>query len=155
MASVSSSESWEPVFSLEVPEVDGALLTALLEESHAEDADDERIGCVMQSLEAEIGPSTINGGIEPVELNYDDGADRGFDYVGLENDRDCPMSICRIDDPFVWEEMEMAHGSGMGQWYLDTCMDGIELVGFDDGRDYSSFGYGDISMEHEYSPLWQ
>lgn len=39
---------------LEVPEIDGALLMELLEESDADEAEDDRLRFVMRSLEAEI-----------------------------------------------------------------------------------------------------
>ncbi|XP_058092637.1 pentatricopeptide repeat-containing protein DOT4, chloroplastic-like [Magnolia sinica] len=135
MASV-SSEGWESVVAHNTPEIDGALLMALLEESQAEETEDDRLGCVMRSLEAEIDANVIDGsGTGPVQLNYDDCMDYGLDSTGLENGVDCSMAMCRIDDPFDWVDMGMVSGphcDGMDHWYLDTCTDEVGMVEFGD-----------------------
>ncbi|KAJ8616666.1 hypothetical protein MRB53_036038 [Persea americana] len=141
MASV-SSECWENA------EIDGALLKSLLEEPHVEDGEDERLGCVIESLEAEIGNS---GQVESQCGNYDDWMDYGQENVGLDGD-DYSRLMCHIDDPFDWVNM-ISHCDDIGNWYMQTGTNEVGMVEVGDVRDY--YYYGDTSMEHDYIPLWQ
>ncbi|KAJ4982366.1 hypothetical protein NE237_033203 [Protea cynaroides] len=65
-ASVPSCESWEfideekvEMEGIQIPGIDSTLLMSLLEESQVEDAEDERLQCIIQSLEAEIDPCNM------------------------------------------------------------------------------------------------
>ncbi|XP_058101107.1 uncharacterized protein LOC131245571 [Magnolia sinica] len=139
------SESWDSIVE-DVPVIDGSLLMDLLEESQVDETEDERLGCVIRSLEAEIdgsGPIT---------------AECGLESAGSEDGQDWSRSTSQIDDPFDWVDMDMVSGShcgDIGNWYLDTCTDEIGMAGFGDVRDYSHLYYGDYPMEQVYSPLWQ
>ncbi|KAJ8638970.1 hypothetical protein MRB53_015664 [Persea americana] len=153
------SESWEKV--VENPqEINGALLMALMDETHVEDAEDERLGCVIRSLEKEIGPIEAGNSSRRVESegsNYDDCMDCSLENKGLVDGDDCSRSTWHINDPFVWADVDMVPGSNcdyIGNWYLDTCPIEMGMAGFEELRDYS-YCYGDTSIEHAYSPLWQ
>eukprot|EP00262_Sarcandra_glabra_P011245 TRINITY_DN27048_c0_g1_i1.p1 TRINITY_DN27048_c0_g1~~TRINITY_DN27048_c0_g1_i1.p1 ORF type:complete len:196 (+),score=30.05 TRINITY_DN27048_c0_g1_i1:75-590(+) len=166
----SSSNDWEIALKegnldrIGAPEIDGALLTALLEESHVAgeegEAIDEKLGFVIQSLEAEIDMDNGRaiGSMVPESGNYYNYADRGFGTVGLDGVHDCSVSSYHVEDPFDWVDMEMVRGpsgADMGNWYWDTCTNEIGMVHFGDVMDYAAVYDGDVSIEHEYIPLWQ
>lgn len=151
---------WSEKVVEDTPEVSGALLMALMDETHLEDAEDERLGRVIRSLEKEIGPIEVGNRSGPVESeggNHDDSMDRGLDSLELMDGGDYSGSTWHISDPFDWVDVDMGPSSqfdGIGNWYLDTCANEIGMVGFEELRDYS-YCYGDASIEHAYSPLWQ
>nr|CAD1843257.1 unnamed protein product [Ananas comosus var. bracteatus] len=106
---------------IDVPEIDGALLMELLEDSCADAAaEDDRLGGVIRSLEAEIGSNSgsmeigddesttgpADGGLEAVLSDFD-----SFD--GL---RDAGYAV--EEDPFGWAEMEVGTSAAMGGWYV-------------------------------------
>ncbi|PIA41573.1 hypothetical protein AQUCO_02200188v1 [Aquilegia coerulea] len=138
--------------SMEMSEIDGDLMMALLEESNVEEAaEDERLGNVIRSLEAEI--------------------DRQ-ESVGMpEDSHDCfGYSASNICDSFDWIDMEMASTSydDVGKWYAYSSVDNNETVDqmieygnnsnfalsqtFAGMEDFSQLYHAD---EHMYSSLWQ
>ncbi|KAJ8626810.1 hypothetical protein MRB53_020117 [Persea americana] len=155
MASV-PSQGWEPAIE-DGPEIDGDLLMALLDESQVQEAEDERLGCVIQSLEAEIDHNSVRGSGGLAEPEYHEDQEHWMDHVlgtiGLDDGQ--------INDPFDWVDMDMvtnSHCVDMGNWYVETCGDDVEMGEFVYGGDYSTFCSGDYSsIEHgySYSPLWQ
>ncbi|KAG1346764.1 hypothetical protein COCNU_06G005930 [Cocos nucifera] len=150
------------------PEIGSTLLMELLDESHLEEAEDDRLGCVMRSLEAEInpaGPTAVGGGgivaVESIHA-HEDCEDCGLDDILSDLDsHDCSASSAYlIDDPFDLVEMEVAAGSpssggDMGGWYVDLCMDAGGMVGHGDVRENSFYYHGESYMEQAYSPLWE
>ncbi|XP_010919770.1 uncharacterized protein [Elaeis guineensis] len=146
------------------PEIGSTLLMELLDESLLEEAEDDRLGCVMRSLEAEINPagptSTAVGGsgimgVESIHA-HEDCEDCGLDDILSDLDsHDCSASSAYlIDDPFDLVEMEVVGGSPSGGWYVDECMDAGGMVGYGDVRENSFYYYGESYMEQVYSPLW-
>lgn len=144
---------------MDAPEISGNLLMELLDESHLEEAEDDRLGCVMRSLEAEIG-----GGIMAVDSIIharEDCEDCGLDDILSDLDsHDCSgSSAYLLDDPFDLVEMEVVAGSSsggdMGGWYVDECLAEGGMVGYGDVRENSFYYYGESSMEQAYGPLWE
>lgn len=157
MASV-TSQGWKTVVE-DAPEIDGDLLMALLEDSQVQQEDeDERLGCVIRSLEAEIGHNAVGGSNGLAEPECEDNGhwmDYGLGTDGLDG-------TCHTDGPFDWIDMDMdtnSHLDEMGNWNVETCGNEVDpTVGFLDGTgEYSPFCSGDYSsIEHGYSfgPLW-
>lgn len=155
-----ASKGWERAFGegIDVPEIDGALLMELLDESRTEEAEDDRISFVMRSLEAEIdsaGPAVVaGGGIMAVEsIHALEGCeDCGLDDILLDLDgHDCSGSPpYLIEDPFDLVEMEVvvesSLGGDIGGWYLDEG----RMAEYGD----SFYYHGEPSLEQVYSPLW-
>ncbi|KAF5205008.1 hypothetical protein FRX31_005408 [Thalictrum thalictroides] len=139
---------------MEISETDAALLMALLEESHVEEAEDERLTSVIQSLKEEI--------------------DRCDEDVISDDIWDCSgSSMSGFDDSIDWTDIDMTSTSlsdGMenNDWYASSIEN--EFVVMADFKnsdinnniyfsqmasniaDYSQFSYAD---DHEYSSLWQ
>ncbi|XP_008790047.2 uncharacterized protein LOC103707372 [Phoenix dactylifera] len=148
---------------MDVPEIDSTLLMELLDESHLEEPEDDRLGCVMRSLEAEINPpaAAAAAGIMAVESihAHEECEDCGLDDILSDLDsHDCSgsPSAYLIDDPFDLVEMEVVaagspSGGDMGGWYVDEG----GMVGYGDVRESSFYFYGESSMEQAYSPLWE
>ncbi|XP_010257766.1 PREDICTED: uncharacterized protein LOC104597731 [Nelumbo nucifera] len=175
MASVSSVEScWEPIVEktefegMEVSEIDGDLLMSLLEESQVDqEAEDERLGCVIRSLEAEIDDPNVLGGCGSVvqpELAGRRGSceDCRLQEMGLlEDGHHCSGSCAsQLSNEFDWIDMDMASSTpsdDMGNWYMDSCADEmiVGMVELGEVRDYSQFYYGVPLEENAYSSLWQ
>ncbi|KAF9588744.1 hypothetical protein IFM89_015181 [Coptis chinensis] len=129
---------------MEISELDGELMMALLEESHIEEAEDERLGSVIRSLEAEI--------------NQPKGIHESFEYP-----------IADFHSSFDWIDIEMASTSNdddIGKWYTYSIENDIlDMTEFGDNNDmallsqtfgniedYSQLYYGD---EHVFGSLWQ
>ncbi|OAY69059.1 hypothetical protein ACMD2_27347 [Ananas comosus] len=153
---------------IDVPEIDGALLMELLEDSCADadaDAEDDRLGGVIRSLEAEIGSNSgsmeigddesttgpADGGLEAVLSDFD-----SFD--GL---RDAGYAV--EEDPFGWAEMEVGTSAAMGGWYVGVEEGEGGVVEYEEeGREFDygyGYGYGVVyygegMVEQTYSPLW-
>ncbi|KAL5997544.1 hypothetical protein ACLOJK_008474 [Asimina triloba] len=139
----------------DVPVIDSSLLMDFLEEPlDVDEIKDERLGCVIRSLEAEIDRNAMDDGCRGLIM-----PDCGLDNVKLVDGEDCSTSMSHVDDPFDWVDVDMvsdSHYGGMGNWYLDTCMDEIGMGGYEDGRDYSNIlYYGEGCMEQMCSPLWE
>ncbi|OVA13250.1 hypothetical protein BVC80_8019g2 [Macleaya cordata] len=161
MASM-SSENLEYVIddieieTLEVPEVDETLLKALLDESNENEAEDERLGSVIRSLEAEIDPKMIVNH----SLTYEPDEMVGI-YENYEDNRSDECSVSCHMENFDWVDMEMdctsSPSDDMGNWYMDTFTDeiGSGIVEFGELKDYSQFYYGVQLEDHAYSSLWQ
>ncbi|KAF9588743.1 hypothetical protein IFM89_015180 [Coptis chinensis] len=136
---------------MEIIETDVFLMEKLLEESQIEDTEDERLGSVMQSLEAEINQSKD---------------------VLLESTHDCfgYSASNNIYDSLDWTDMEMASTSftdDIGKWYAYSMENEVVgVVGFGDNNnadialsqtcehfgDYSQFCHADDLV---YCSLWQ
>ncbi|KAF5205763.1 hypothetical protein FRX31_004650 [Thalictrum thalictroides] len=144
--------------SMEMSEIDEDLMMALLEESHVEEDEDERLGSVIRSLEAEI----------------DHRPESSQSTVGMSEDtHDCfGYSASNICDSFDWiDDMEMASTSydDLGKWYAYSIdnetvdqmieyrnnIDNFELSQtFADSMEHFSLLYH--ADEHMYSSsLWQ
>lgn len=157
MASL-SAESWDCTLEvkdlerLEVPELDGALLMELLDESYADEAEDDKLTCVMRSLEAEIShadPMTIGDGVSttgPPDGSDDGGLEDILSDFDSYDDSRSPAYL--VEDPFDLVDMEV--GDGMGVWCMEAGM-----VVYGEPREYGGFYYGEGTMEQAYSPLWQ
>lgn len=145
-----------PTTALEIDEV----FMTLLEDVQAGETEEQRLNCVIQSLETEIESSTTSGREGFMVPNSSD-----WQQGLLDDDLQYMEPTCHVDDPFRWMDMDMVPntlGHGMGQWYMDACMDDIgimtqfgdQYVNYDDGqRDYASY-YAEAPIEHELSPLW-
>lgn len=143
---------------MEIPsEIDGDLIMALLEESQAEEeaAGDDRLGCVMRALEAEINHVVGNGDNGSIVSNEVNSESCGMDdiFVGDVSSDGCSLS---------WMEMgpyESSSDHDIGEWYLDACMDDggmVDHLGDQRVSSSSSLFYGEGSTEPVYySPLWQ
>ncbi|XP_010925681.1 uncharacterized protein [Elaeis guineensis] len=140
------------------PEVDGALLMELLEESYVDEAEDDRLKCVMRSLEAEInhvdpmvfddGESTTGprGDIEDGGILEDILSD--FDSYGGSRS---PAYF--VEDPFDLVDMEV--GNGMETWCMEAGVCEGDMVGYGEPKEYGGFYYGEGTMDQVYTPLWQ
>ncbi|KAJ4976763.1 hypothetical protein NE237_001869 [Protea cynaroides] len=162
-SSMISSENFVPgnveFEAMGASDVDEALLMSLLEESQVEELQDERLGYVMRSLEAEIEPNT-NTTEAPAPAPAT--TDLGIQDFGIEDGYDCSSgSYASPIHVFDWLDMDMEMASSstcddMGNWYMDSCVD--ELAGFvelGEVRDYSQFCYAAPMEEHAYGSLWQ
>lgn len=146
-------------------EIDGALLMSqLLDESHVEDCDDERLTRVIQSLEDEIKPIIMNDHDFLMEFDWDynnldvEGCD--FRNEGQVDGHDSSSVSLDYDLDYNWMDMEDLK-SGL---YLDSSENIRILEGvseFDGVRDYydcsSSYSnsYANSLEEHNYGSLWQ
>ncbi|WOL02103.1 hypothetical protein Cni_G10822 [Canna indica] len=165
MASM-SSESWNCAvqeLDVDVPDLDGAvLLMEMLEETGTGEAEDERLGCVIRSLEAEIGRAD--------ELMIDDGesttgpSDGGLmeDLLSDLDSRESGRST--VVDPFDWAEMEAvaesAYCQGLPGWYyVEADVGGAGLgegFSYAEGKEYGGFYYyGEGMAEQVFDTLWQ
>ncbi|GFZ05284.1 hypothetical protein Acr_17g0008560 [Actinidia rufa] len=128
----------------EVPEIDGALLLSFLEESLADECDDERLNGVIRSLEAEIDPNIVM-----------DGGDLSMDNIewGSESEgcQSFDSGLPHLSDfDFNWVDTEIAPSSPsdeMTNWYMEP-IDGI--IEFGGVGDYSHIYYGVPLEEHAY-----
>ncbi|KAK1362395.1 tRNA wybutosine-synthesizing protein like [Heracleum sosnowskyi] len=103
------------------------LLSQLLDESHVEDCDDERLTSVIRSLEAEIEPiMLIEDNDTFMELEWDDNLAEFCDnnwngeHADVSNGQDCSTaSSCDDDlDNYNWLELEdMNEFGGVGDYY--------------------------------------
>ncbi|XP_038986255.1 uncharacterized protein LOC103699609 [Phoenix dactylifera] len=140
------------------PEVDGALLMELLEESYADEAEDDQLRCVMRSLEAEINhadPMVLGDG-ESTTGPHGDIADGGIweDILSDFNSYDGWRSPAYlVEDPFDLVDMEV--GNGVGNWCMEVGACEGDMVAYGELREYGGFYYGEGAMEQAYSPLWQ
>ncbi|XAR56394.1 hypothetical protein NMG60_11036862 [Bertholletia excelsa] len=145
---------------LEVPGIDSSLLKSLLEESQADECDDERLNSVIRSLEAEIDPnamsvsdSSMDG--EWVVSNSDDC--QSSDLYQHMDDQD--YSMAHDLDHFNWMEVEMAPSlpcDELNNWYLEPCEVEVNEYGGVTVRDHSHmYHYGVPSEEDAYGSLWQ
>ncbi|XAR68208.1 hypothetical protein NMG60_11003259 [Bertholletia excelsa] len=137
---------------LEVQEIDSALLMSLLEESHAEECDDERLSTVMRSLEAEIDPKMIHGHEFAGDPTSDGCQLSDFKQV---DGQDWPVSH---DLEFNWMEIDMVPSSpsdDVARWYMGAC--GDDMQGFIEFDAASQLYHGAPPEEHTYSygSLWQ
>ncbi|KAG9448009.1 hypothetical protein H6P81_014137 [Aristolochia fimbriata] len=166
MAASVSSDNWETLFE-DAPQMDESLLMAFLEESQMlEEAEDERLGCVIRSLQEEIESRADSE--EPNEEYSCGSRDLVNDGGFMEEDEDgkdycSETSMCRVDDSFeYWVDIDVVGPCHeMGGWLLDM---GVASQ-FAEQGDYpgtSSFSYygegysGEEMMEQDYSiPLWQ
>ena len=137
----------------EVNKIDGAFLMSLLEESHNEECDDERLTSVSRSLEAEINPIVIDGhdspmheldNCQPSEAAQVDGQDSSMAH----------------DLDLHWMDVEMDPASPsdeMTNWYMDPCGDEFDaIIEFGGVRDHSQNLYGVVHLEElSYGSLWQ
>lgn len=144
---------------VEVFEIDGALLMSqLLDESHVEDCDDERLTSVIQSLEDEINPIMMDGHDLLMELEWDDNLeveDCDFSNGGQMDGQDCSTASCD-DLDYNWMDMEDMKSS----FYLGSSEDGMEgVIEFGGVRDYYNYNYynsyANSVEEHSYGSLWQ
>nr|DAD33859.1 TPA_asm: hypothetical protein HUJ06_012710 [Nelumbo nucifera] len=161
-------ESWESVTDnvefegMDVSEIDETLLKSLLEEAQVEETEDERLGCVIRSLEAEIDPNMMDGcGVTKPELG---GHGNCEEDMGVGDGHNCSSGSCpsqQIINEFDWIDMDMGPSTpsdDMGNWYMDSCAgEMVELVEFGEViSDYSQFYFGvPLDQEHAYSSLWQ
>jgi len=145
----------------EVQEIDGALLMSLLEESNAEDCDDDKLTSVIRSLEAEIDPNMMDGHDLSMDLGWGSNPEnfQPFDVAQVD-DLDC--SISHDLDDFDWMEMEMemippsSPSDEMNNWYMDPCGDELDgVIGFGAVTDFSNMYYGVPLEELTYGSLWQ
>lgn len=141
---------------LEVPELDGALLMELLEESDADEAEDDQLRLVMRSLEAEIShvdPTMISDGESttgPHDNNEDDGLEGILsDFDSCDGSRS-PAYL--VEDPFDLVDMEV--GDGLRGWCMDVGAGEGAIVEYGEPGQYGGFYYGEGTMEQVYSPLW-
>ena len=136
----------------EVNKIDGVLLMSLLEESHNEECDDERLTSVIRSLEAEINPIVMDGHDSPMH----------------ELDNCQPSEAAQVDDQdssmahdldLYWMDVEMGPASPsdeMTNWYMDPCGDEFDaIIEFGCVSDYSQNLYGVHLEELSYGCLWQ
>ncbi|XP_010915574.1 uncharacterized protein [Elaeis guineensis] len=161
MASM-SNESWnrnleeKDLERLGVPELDGALLMELLEESDADEAEDDRLRFVMRSLEAEIGhvgPTMISDG-ESTTGPHDDSEDGGLEDIlsNFDSSDGSRSPAYLMEDPFDLVDMEV--GDGIGGWCTEGETGGGGMVGYGEPGQYGGFYHGEGTMEQVYSPLW-
>ncbi|XP_057505748.1 uncharacterized protein LOC130789040 [Actinidia eriantha] len=142
---------------LVVPEINGALLMSLLEESQGDECDDGRLNDVIRSLEAEIDPKMMMDShdlsMENIEWGSESEDCQSLD-AGHIHGQDCTMSS---DLDFNWVDMEMSPFSPsdeMTNWYMEPIDGIIEFGG--EIRDYSEIYYGVPLEEHAFgSSLWQ
>ncbi|KAG5551473.1 hypothetical protein RHGRI_009784 [Rhododendron griersonianum] len=140
----------------EVQEIDGALLMSLLEDSNAEDCDNDQLTSVIRSLEAEINPNMINGDDLSMEVGWGTDSEGFLSFDAAQADG-LECSIAHDLDDFDWMEVEMIPPSSpsneMNNWYMDPCGDELDgIIGF---GDFSNMYYGVPMEELAYGSLWQ
>lgn len=151
----------------EFPEIDGTLITSLLDEPYGgggggggggdgSEENEERLKSVMQSLEAEISPGNVVSGQEDEfggkygETCYYEGGGDMEQMDGLN----CCISTNNIINnnnnvDFDWIGMEVEPSLSIdgltNNWYVDHCRDdGMGSM----TQDYSHFNY-EIALEEE------
>ena len=142
------------IHEIQVSEVDGAILMSLLEESQAEEGDEDRLNSLIRSLEAEIKSNAMESHDFSMEPDFlaEDGQ---FCGVGQEVGHDCLVSHDQHGFGRIGMEPETSSPSDDLNWYMDLCeneMEGIVEVGF---SDYSHMYYGVSIEEQGYRSLWQ
>ncbi|CAL9135142.1 unnamed protein product [Musa textilis] len=168
MEAAGDREPWEAALddaTLDVlTEIDGALL---MDDKHGEEADDDRLGPVIRSLEAEISAAAAGAGSAVGCSNGDTMLESGHHH---EDCQDCRLddilsgpeshgcstsSTYLVEDPCGWVEMEAAGVgspcSDLVDWYLDECIsDQVGVAGYGDARCHST------SYDSEqYTSLWE
>lgn len=154
------AENYESIVSCEFNTDSALLLSQLLDESHVEDCDDERLTSVIRSLEAEIiEPFTMTEDNDSfMELEWDDNFVEIQNYISdgpvedVMNHQDCSTSSDINDmDNYNWMDMEdFIEFEGVGNDYYRYSQ-------------YSSDGYNDnhnnyvtnTLEEQNYGSLWQ
>lgn len=119
-------ENYESVKGCDEYDTSALLMSQLLDESHIEDCDDERLTSVIRSLEAEIEPiMQIEDNDSFMELEWDDNlvefCDNNWsgEHRDLSNGQDCSTTSSDDDfDNYNWMEMEdMNEFGGVGDYY--------------------------------------
>ncbi|KAK1399223.1 hypothetical protein POM88_009086 [Heracleum sosnowskyi] len=150
-------ENYESTISCEFNTNSALLLSQLLDESHVEDCDDERLTSVIRSLEAEIIEPTMmtEDNDSFMELEWDDNFVEIRNYISdcpvedMMNSQDCSTSSDFDDlDSYNWMDMEdMTEFGGVGhedyyQYNNDSYMN---------HNNYATYTLEDQS----YGSLWQ
>lgn len=152
-------ENYESSISCEFNTDSALLLSQLLDESHVEDCDDERLTSVIRSLEAEI--------VEPIMMTEDDDSFMKLEWddnfveirnyisdgpVDVMNSQDCSTSS-DIDDlnNYNWMDMEdMIEFGGVGHDYYHYSQFS------NDNYDVNHNSYVTNTLEEQsYGSLWQ
>ena len=142
---------------IEVSEIDGAILMmSLLEESQGEERDEERLNCLIRSLEAEINSKAMDSQYLTMETDFsvEDGQ---LCIVGHKEGHDCLVSHDQLGSGCIdMQQVTSSPSADDMNWYLDLCeneTDGmIEVGGL---SDYSHMYYGVSLEEQGYRSLWQ
>lgn len=116
------SDNFESINAFDEHDTGALLMSQLLDESHFEDCDDERLSSVIRSLEAEIEPvMVIEDNDALMELEWDDNlADICKNNEDVINGQDCSTASSSDDDydNYNWMEMEeMNEFRGVGDYY--------------------------------------
>ncbi|XP_009416520.3 uncharacterized protein LOC135622645 [Musa acuminata AAA Group] len=172
MEAAGDREPWEAALddaTLDVlTEIDGTLQMELSDDKHGEEADDDRLGPVIRSLEAEISAAAAaaagsvagcSNGDTMLESghHHEDCEDCRLDDIlsGPDSHGCSTSSTYLVEDPFGWVEMEAAGVgspcSDLVDWYADECIsDQVGVVGHGEARCHSTSYYSE-----QYTSLWE
>ncbi|KAL5731794.1 hypothetical protein ACHQM5_004491 [Ranunculus cassubicifolius] len=125
---------------IEFSEIDGDLMMSLLEESLAEEVEDERLGSLIQSLEAEISQPGDDR-LDDIQNYFDDCVSSNHDS---SDSMDMEMASISSEDMSKWYEYSVEH---------ETSEFGDFQILGGDMEKYSQFYCS--SEDTAYSSLWQ
>lgn len=133
--------------------IDSSLLMSLLEDSQAEDGDDEMLRIMIQSLEPEIMNQD-----SCLETYNSDGSSEDYRFSDVEQLESCSTSPDHHLD-FEWIDMEMAYSCPSDEMarYFGHFTEKIETMVHELGglEDYSQVYYEMHMEEDDYIGLWQ
>ncbi|XP_022878655.1 uncharacterized protein LOC111396456 [Olea europaea var. sylvestris] len=137
--------------------IDQNILMSLLDESHNEDCDDERLTNVIRSLEAEIAPNNTDCYLSNnLKLESDP-----IECQSSSDESTNEQNFSKLHDlDFQWMDLEMVPSSptsGMASWYMGSYEQEMDaMTEFDGLKFYSQISYETPLMEeHDFGLLWQ
>ncbi|CAI9757162.1 unnamed protein product [Fraxinus pennsylvanica] len=156
------ADNWESIvgyddfIDIESSHIDQSVLMSLLDESHIEDCDDEKLTNVIRSLEAEITPNNT-------DYHSFDNLEWESDPIECQSSSDESMNnqnFSKLHDlDFQWMDLEMVPSSpaaGMASWYMGPYEQELDAVTeFGGLKNYSQIIYETPLMEeHDFGLLW-